>query len=168
MSDTLLEKYTGRRLDEPPLQARLDRSEDSDAFDNFGAFGWLRGVRERSVMIELRKKTGDILAVGYGWIDRIQFDPSDGISLQVSGQRILIRGQNLNAELRPHVRLFEGMTRHRVPWLAEQEPLGPAKRQRARPLSSESSGRQGCLRRFSRKRQRNRPRARMHAGDSHS
>jgi hypothetical protein len=72
-------------------------------------------------MLELRKKTGNILAVGYAWLERVEFDPSEGIFLDIGDQRILIRGQNLNAEVRPGVRLFEGITRHRVPWIRELE-----------------------------------------------
>ncbi|MBL8879946.1 MAG: hypothetical protein JNG88_12570 [Phycisphaerales bacterium] len=92
---------------------------DSDGTEDCGAFGWLRGTKERSVMLELRKRTGNIVAIGYGWLERVEFDPSIGITLLVPGQRILIQGRNLNAEIRPHVRLFEGITRHRVPWIQE-------------------------------------------------
>lgn len=70
-------------------------------------------------MLELRKRGGNIIAVGYGWLERVEFDPSVGITLLVPGQKILIRGQNLNAEIRPNVRLFEGITRHRVAWVRE-------------------------------------------------
>jgi hypothetical protein len=33
-------------------------------------------------------------------------------------------GRNLNAEVRPNVRLFEGITRHKIPWIQEaDEPM---------------------------------------------
>jgi hypothetical protein len=100
--------------------------DDSEVADNFGAFGWLRGAKERAVMLELRKKTGAILAVGYSWIEFIEYEPSDGITLWIPGRKVRLQGRNLNAPAsadRPHVRLFEGLTRHRVPWVAVQEGL---------------------------------------------
>ena len=89
------------------------------AYDDLRCFGWLRGIRETALMLELRQKTGNIVAIGYGWVDGLEFDPSEGIFLDVGDRRIHIRGRNLNAELRPGVRLFEGIVRHRVPWIRE-------------------------------------------------
>lgn len=92
-----------------------------DAADDLGAFGWLRGVKDFSRMLELRRKDGSILAVGYGYLDHAEFNPSEGITLSVAGRKIRLRGRNLNAEVRPTVRLFEGITRHRVPWIQEAD-----------------------------------------------
>ena len=72
-------------------------------------------------MLELRKKNGNIQAVGYAWLEQMDFDPSEGISLHVAGRTIRIKGRNLNAEIRPNVRLFQAMTRHRVPWIQEAD-----------------------------------------------
>lgn len=93
---------------------------DDEALD-LGAFGWLRGMRERAVMLELRKKTGHILAVGYSWLERMEFDPSEGITLVLGRDRLRLLGHRLNSEVRPGVRLFEGLTRHRVPWVQEAD-----------------------------------------------
>ena len=87
--------------------------------DDLGCFGWLRGIRDRAAMLELRKKTGTILAIGYSWLERAVFDPSDGITLHLPTQKVAIRGKNLNAEIRPTLRLFEGITRHRIAWIRE-------------------------------------------------
>ncbi|KAA0214967.1 MAG: hypothetical protein EDM82_08470 [Cyanobacteria bacterium CYA] len=119
MSDSaVLQRYvTGR-------ESRLavsDEHGDGDACDDLGPFGWLRGIRERAVMLELRRKDGSMLAIGYGWIERVAFDPSEGITLSIGGQKVRIKGRNLNAELRPSVSLFEGITRHRVPWIREAD-----------------------------------------------
>lgn len=94
---------------------------DPGGTDDLGAFGWLRGIRDRAVMLELRKKDGDILAVGYGYLDHAEFSPSAGVTLSVAGRKIHVRGRNLNTEVRPMVRLFEGITRHRVPWIQEAD-----------------------------------------------
>ena len=70
-------------------------------------------------MLELRKASGNVLAVGYAWLERVEFDPSDGIILHLVGQKIRVRGRNLNAESCRMVRLFQGIVRHRVPWVQE-------------------------------------------------
>jgi hypothetical protein len=72
-------------------------------------------------MLELRKKSGDVLAIGYHWIERVEFNPTDGITLHVHGDKIRIKGRNLNAEIRPEVRLFDGIARHRVAWVQEAD-----------------------------------------------
>lgn len=121
MSDsTILARIGGRA---PEERSELDPRLDAEPWDDLGCFGWLRGIRDRSTMLELRKKDGNILAVGYGWLERVQFDPSEGIRLHIGGQTILIKGRNLNAQVRPTVRLFEGITRHRVPWVQEADQL---------------------------------------------
>lgn len=119
MSDSLLRKYTGSQVEDSP---DLPDTE-AEILDDLGVFGWLRGTRDRAIMLELRKKDGNVLAVGYAWLERAEFDPSVGITLHVVGKTIRIKGRNLNAELRPNVRLFQGITRHRVPWI--QEADGP-------------------------------------------
>ena len=117
MSDKILQKYTGKNGDKSIGSAATDEAETAD---DLGAFGWLRG-RDRAIMLELRKKNGNIVAVGYSWLERVEFDPSEGITLHVGGQRIRIKGRNLNGEVRPNVRLFQGITRHKVPFIQEAD-----------------------------------------------
>lgn len=97
------------------------RSPNADAVDDLGAFGWVRGIRDSARMLELRKKDGNIMAVGYAWLERAEFDPSVGITLSIGSQKIRITGRSLNTELRPGVRLFEGITRHRVSYVQEAD-----------------------------------------------
>ncbi|MCA9062659.1 MAG: hypothetical protein KDA96_06355 [Planctomycetaceae bacterium] len=114
MSDSVLQRFSTRPNDNvEPLEA--------EQCDDLGAFGWLRGTRERAIMLELRRKDGNILAVGYAWLDKAEFDPSQGITLSLGGHKIKIRGRNLNTEIRPNVRLFQGISRHRVPWIQEAD-----------------------------------------------
>jgi hypothetical protein len=120
MSDSILRKYTGKGTDRI---VDAVATEESETTDDLGAFGWLRGVRDRAVMLELRKKNGNVLAVGYAMLDPIEFDPSEGITLHSAGRKIRIKGRNLNAAVRPDVRLFQGITRHKVAWV--QEADGP-------------------------------------------
>lgn len=115
MSDeAMLSRYLGRPSSDSD-------STDAESPDDCRAFGWLRGVRDRAVMLELRRKDGSITAIGYAWVERVEYNPSEGIRLLVAGQELRIRGRNLNKEVRPSVRLFEGLTRHRVPWVREAD-----------------------------------------------
>lgn len=129
-ADRMLDKYLHR--DHPsrsdataPQSSSLDAAPTlptspgaaEDSTDDLGCFGYLRGVRDRALMLELRKSDGSIMAIGYSWLERAEFDPTDGITLHLTGRTIKIKGTNLNAEVRPHVRLFNSITRHRVPWL---------------------------------------------------
>jgi hypothetical protein len=124
MSDKFLHHRPGRLIED-----RLDPtpSPDSGGVDDFHSFGWLRGIRERATMLELRKKSGDVIAIGYSWIERVEFNPTEGITLHVHGDKVQIKGRNLNAEVRPEVRLFQGIARHRVAWVRETDRPGRLK-----------------------------------------
>ena len=129
MTDDILKKYMGRNGG-PPKDTETEADQDA-AQDIDGVFGWVRGVRDRAISLELRKKDGRILAISYGWIERFEFEPSEGITLHFSGRKLTIKGRNLNAETRPLIRLFSGLCRHRVPWIVEadlpaQLKAGPA------------------------------------------
>lgn len=114
MTDSVLQRFSVRSNDnQEPL--------DEEQLDHLGAFGWLRGTRDRAIMLELRKKDGNVLAVGYAWLDKVELDPSTGIILSLGGHKVTIRGRNLNLEVRPNVRLFQGICRHRVPWIQEAD-----------------------------------------------
>ena len=54
------DKVVGERL--------ADVAGQDDACEDLRSFGWLRGIRESAHMLELRKKTGNIVAIGYAWI----------------------------------------------------------------------------------------------------
>jgi len=115
MDDDVLNRYASRlgaRAGEPA-------AADLDVGDDLGCFGWLRGGRDRAVSLVLHKKSGNSLALSYGFIERMEFDPSDGITITAGRATVRILGQNLDTEIRPTVRLFEGLTRSRVPWVRE-------------------------------------------------
>jgi hypothetical protein len=118
MKDNVLAQFASKL---PPSRTPREAEPEPDVGleDNLGAFGWLRGVRDRAVMLELRRKDGSAVALGYSWLERVDFDPSAGITLKFAGQTVKIAGRNLNAEQRPNVRLLDGLVRHRVPWLRE-------------------------------------------------
>jgi hypothetical protein len=117
MREKILEKYTGRRIDAP---VRTAEPPEADAADDLGCFGWLRGIRDRAVMLELRKRSGNIMAIAYSLLERAEFDPSEGITLHTMDREIRITGRNLNGPERG-ISLFGGIARHRVPWLREAD-----------------------------------------------
>ena len=116
MFDDIFDQQPPRRKPAPPLPV-----SDSEMVDDLGSFGWLRSGRERAIMLEVRHKNGQITAHSYGWLESAEFNPSEGISLNFSGKTVKLIGRNLNVECRPDVRLFEGLLRHRVPWIQEAD-----------------------------------------------
>jgi uncharacterized protein YlzI (FlbEa/FlbD family) len=119
MSDRILQRYTGRNGAEAPPDALTPEGEDAESF---GCFGWLRGVRDRTVALELRQKSGRILAINVAFIGKMEYEPSTGIVLHCGGgQFVRIKGRNLNSEIRPNVRLFQGLSRFRVPFIQEAD-----------------------------------------------
>jgi hypothetical protein len=114
MSDNVLERFRGRVVNEPPAF-----SVDGDLEDDMGAFAILRGVRDFARFLELRKNDGSVVAIGYSWLERIEYDGGHRMTLRFTNQVVNILGRNLNAEIRPNVRLLDGLVRHRVPWVRE-------------------------------------------------
>lgn len=112
-NESILDRYTGK--------AGEGGQPDQETIDDHGAFGWLRGVRDRAIMLELRLKDGSIVSFGYAWLKKATFDPSEGITLDFSGETVKITGRNLDAELGPRVQLFNGILRHRVTWIQQSD-----------------------------------------------
>jgi hypothetical protein len=115
MFDKAVDPFAPRRKDNGTV------SMDGDGVEDLIAFGWLRGVQERAIMLEIRHKDGRLTAKGYSWLQSAEFDPSTGIMLNFSGETVTIKGRNLGGEARPNIRLFAGILRHRVPWIQEAE-----------------------------------------------
>jgi hypothetical protein len=116
MKGNLLEKYAAAK----PADAEKPE-ELENVPDDLGAFGFLRGVRDRAIMLELRHKDGSIDAFGYAWLSKSTFDPSEGITLHFGANTVKITGRNLNAAVQPNVRMFAAILRHRVPWICEAD-----------------------------------------------
>jgi len=110
MSDSVLERISSRKP-EPASPGEVD------VVDDLGAFGWLRGIRDRAEMLELRHRNGTITAHGYAWLKTAYLDPSGEIVLDFSGAVVTIVGRNLNREASAGKRLYEGILRRKVPWL---------------------------------------------------
>jgi len=115
MTDSILQKYTGRKsLDAESVNGLTE----SDGWDDLGAFGLLRGIRDRAIMLEFRKKDGNLLALAYAWLESVEFDPSEGITLQFGSRKIRLIGRNLN---QTGTGLLSAITRHRLLWVQEAD-----------------------------------------------
>jgi hypothetical protein len=111
------QKYASRFGDGPePIG-----DSDAEGTEHLGAYGLLRGSRDRAEMLELRKKTGNIRAISYAWLEKVDFDPSTGLTLYAGQEKIRIQGRNLNVITSQHLNLLSGILRKRVPWIAESD-----------------------------------------------
>lgn len=113
MSDSIIDRYAGRNGEDEATSGEPEQLED------LGSFGYLRGIRDRAIMLELRLKTGDVEAFPYSALSRVSFSRSDGITLHFGGTTVRIVGQNLDAEVRPNLRLLAGILRNRVSWILQ-------------------------------------------------
>jgi hypothetical protein len=111
------QKYATRFAEGPEAGGALE----AEGTEDLGVFGLLRGRTDRAEMLELRKKCGNIRAVAYGWIRKVDFDASGGITIYAGDEKITIKGRNLNATAGQQPTLLGGIVRHRVPWIAESD-----------------------------------------------
>lgn len=117
MNDRILQRYAAtsshvEALNGPPMN-------DNEGEEDLVAFGWLRGMRERAVMLELRKKDGSMTGFDYALLRKLVHDPSEGITLHFGGEEVKIRGRNLGRDASPGIQLLRGILWHRVPWIQE-------------------------------------------------
>jgi hypothetical protein len=99
--------------------------KDADAEEaSAGAFGYLRGIRDRASNVEFRFKDGNCCWFPYALMGACRYDPSAGILLKFSADLIyvvLIRGSNLAMPINEgHMNLTSGgLQRQRVVWIRE-------------------------------------------------
>jgi hypothetical protein len=104
-----------------------DTPKESDTEeDSCPAFGFLRGLRDRALLVEFRFRTGDTESLPYSLLCQVRFNPSVGLLLKFSGDvvtLVLIRGSNLDAVVEGRgVNLTDrGLLRHRVIWVREMD-----------------------------------------------
>ena len=115
MKGNLLHKYTAAS------SAEAETPEQEGKPDDLGVFGYLRGVRDRAIMLELYHKDGTASAYPYAWLSKATINPSEGITLHFGAEKVKITGRHLNADVQPNVRLFQAIVRHRVPWIREAD-----------------------------------------------
>ena len=113
----------GTSLEQLMAAGRSASKEAGDDEDACPAFGFLRGLRDRSLTVEFRFAGGHHTAFPYAWLGPVEYDPSRCLLLRFVGDRItlvLIEGSNLNASVGGTASLFDrGLQRHRVTWVRE-------------------------------------------------
>jgi hypothetical protein len=122
MTDSVLDRLNRPMAKQTPRPISLAEAE-GEGLDDYGAFGWLRGARDKAIMLELRKRDGSVRAFGYAWLQEVDLDPSKEIILCFPCGKIRIVGRNLNIETKPDIRLFQGITRHKVPFIQEADEV---------------------------------------------
>src|SRR6516162_7610438 len=88
------------------------------------AFGYLRGIRDQSAAVEFPFRDGNSMWSPYNWLGTWQYNPSEGLLLNFSGDLVylvLIRGSNLAKPLNEGAinLTHAGLQRHRVLWIRE-------------------------------------------------
>lgn len=131
MSDNVLSRFAPRLA---ASAATAAEAADLDGEEDRLAFGYLRGVKERSLMLEARLKDGRIVALSYALLDRATFDPDGSIALRFTGQEVRIRGLRLNEPAANGLRLFDLILRHRLVWVREASRADAFQRPASEPL----------------------------------
>jgi len=126
MNDSRNNLMKALRLDKPaPQPQSAPKAVESDEDDCF-AFGYLRGVGDRSLHLQFRLATGNSESFPYSWLGPVSFDPSCGIVLTFVGDKtykVTIRGRNLGVFMGDNIDLLNrGILRHRIVWIREMEP----------------------------------------------
>jgi hypothetical protein len=90
----------------------------------YGAFGYLRGIRDAAAAVEFRFRDGNSRWFNYAWLGTWQYNPSDGLLLRFTGDLVylvLIKGSNLDKPLTEGAinLTHAGLQRHRVVWVRE-------------------------------------------------
>ena len=107
------------------LRSQPDAKRDDDE-ESCPAFGFLRGVHERGLALELRLRDGDREWFPYSLLGSWRYNPSAGLLLKFTGDvvtLVLIRGSNLDAAVNQGgMNLTDrGLQRHRVTWVREMD-----------------------------------------------
>ncbi len=99
---------------------------DADGEGACGAFGYLRGTRDKAMAVEFRFADGNTETLPYSHLAGWRFDPSVGVLLRYAADvvtLVLVRGSNLDVPAAAGVALLAGgFQRHRVTWVREMDP----------------------------------------------
>jgi hypothetical protein len=90
------------------------------------AFGFLRGLHDRALALELRFRTGDRDTFSYSCLASYRYNPSVGLLVKFTSDittLVLIHGSNLDAELPGRaINLIErGLQWHRITYIHEMD-----------------------------------------------
>jgi hypothetical protein len=106
--------------------AKGDGAKPEGEEESCSAFGFLRGLDARALMVEFRLRTGDSEWFPYSCLVSWRFNPSVGLLLKFTGDvasLVLIHGSNLDATVsQSQVNLTDrGLQRHRISYIREMD-----------------------------------------------
>lgn len=106
------------------LRPGIKETDAEETEVSYGAFGYLRGIRELPGSVEFRFRDGNSAWFPYGWLGPWKYNPSEGLLLKFSGDLVyivLIRGSNLDKPLNEGaINLTSGgLQRNRIVWIRE-------------------------------------------------
>jgi hypothetical protein len=107
-------------LNRAPAGGEAGKEETDE--ESCSAFGFLRGVRDHALALELRFADGNSEWLSYSCLVSWRFNPSAGLLLKFTSDvvtLVLIRGSNLDALVHQSVDLPHGIQRHRIVWVRE-------------------------------------------------
>lgn len=113
---------TARRLAElrqenaEPTAEHVESVAESEPLEERPAFSMVSADRQRKVMVEFRMLVGDVKARAYAFLAGIDYNPSTGIVMDFSADKVTITGRNL----RP---LLNGLISQRVAVVCEMDDL---------------------------------------------
>jgi hypothetical protein len=104
------------------ISATDDAGSDEDSRP---AFGYVRGLNDRALALQLRYRNGNSDWFSYSLLASWRYNPSVGLLLKFAGDIItlvLIRGSNLDATVSKNsVKLLQGLQHHRITWVREMD-----------------------------------------------
>ena len=102
-----------------------DKAKEDTPEESCLAFGYLRGLHDRALAIELRLRNGNRDYFSYSHLASWRYNPSVGLLLKFTDDLVtlvLVRGSNLDALVKQSVNLTDrGLQRHRILWLREMD-----------------------------------------------
>jgi len=111
----------------PPRSSFAAPAVETEDDEVCGAFGYLRGQRDRSLGIEFRFRDGNSEMLSYSLFAGWRYNPSVGLLLKFTSDivtLVLIKGSNLAATVNGGATNLtdRGIQRHRVTWVREMSP----------------------------------------------
>jgi hypothetical protein len=104
-----------------------DKEKDDAPEESCPAFGYLRGLHDRALAIELRFRNGNRDYFSYSHLASWRYNPSVGLLLKFTDDLVtfvLIRGSHLDALVKQSVNLTDrGFQRHRILWVREMDEM---------------------------------------------
>lgn len=99
------------------------KEPEEESEEDFGSFGYLRGIKERSIMLEFRFLNGNTEAMPYHSLERLVYNPSEGLLLQFHDGKIRLKGQKFNTVQSNGIVFLQALLRNRITWVQESDEL---------------------------------------------